>query len=123
MSNINECLFSGNLTRDAEYKISANGVKYTTFSLAVSNRIFDSTTGQYVDVPQFIDFIAFAEQAEEMKHVKKGTKVFVRTRLEQGMFRDKTGKIRRRNNFRAFEVNVMEKRSEQNKPWHNPNWY
>ena len=124
VSNINECLFSGNLTRDAEYKISANGVKYVTFSIAVNNRVYDATTDQYIDVPQFVDFIAFGDIADDLKEVEKGTRLFVRSRLEQGMYRDKTGKIRRRNNFKAIEVNVMEKRNPPaKKPWRNSNWY
>ncbi len=64
----------GNATKDAEKKVSKDGVSYTTFRLAASGASEKST---------FYNVIIFGRYGEVMQeHITKGREIFVSGRLE-----------------------------------------
>ncbi len=64
----------GNATKDAERKVSKDGVSYVTFRLAVSG------TG---DKPTFYNIVVFGHYGEILQeYITKGREVFVSGRLE-----------------------------------------
>lgn len=64
----------GNATKDAEKKVSKDGVSYTTFRLAVSGA---------ADKPTFYNVVIFGHYGEVLQeHVTRGREVFVSGRLE-----------------------------------------
>src|ERR1700722_17490360 len=59
MANLNKVMLIGRLTRDPEVRAFSNGGKVAKFGFAVNNRKKDSQTGQWEDVPMFIDCEAY----------------------------------------------------------------
>jgi single-strand DNA-binding protein len=118
--SINSCCFSGNATREPETKVSSVGSIYVTFGLAVNNRVFDAAKNDFVDTVVYVDFIAFGANADYVKeHVHRGTKVFVEAKLEQSMYRDREGKIKRWTSYRVVNIDAR----EDTKPkWTSPEW-
>lgn len=76
--SINRCALSGNCTRDSELKTTTGGTPVLTFGLAFNRRKRDASTGDWVDVPNFIDCVVYGKRAEALHaRLLKGTKVFV----------------------------------------------
>lgn len=76
--SINRCELSGNCTRDSELKTTTGGTPVLTFGLAFNRRKRDASTGDWVDVPNFIDCVVYGKRAEALHaRLLKGTKVFV----------------------------------------------
>src|SRR6266478_4660610 len=59
MANLNKVMLIGRLTRDPEARTFANGGKVTKFGFAVNNSKKNPQTGQWEDVPVFLDCEAF----------------------------------------------------------------
>jgi single-strand DNA-binding protein len=64
----------GNATKDAELKVSREGVSYTTFRIAVSG---------YNEQPTFYNVIVFGRYGEVLQEqITKGREIFVSGKLE-----------------------------------------
>lgn len=96
MSNINTALISGNLTRDAELRVTNSGMQVLRFGVAVNDRRKNQQTGDWEDVPNFIDCVMFGRRAEGIaQYLTKGTKVAICGRLSWSSWQDnETGKNR-----------------------------
>ena len=101
MANVNKVILIGRLTRDPETRTFSNGGKVAKFGFAVSNRKKNSQTGQWEDVPMFIDCEAFnrgefGKQADLVEqYLSKGRQVYLEGRLELDQWDDKnTGQKR-----------------------------
>lgn len=80
--SINRATISGNLTRDAELRSTASGMPVLSFSVAVNDRRKNSQTGEWEDVPNFIDCTMFGTRAQSLsQYLTKGTKVAVEGKL------------------------------------------
>ncbi len=96
MANVNKVILIGRLTRDPETRTFSNGGKVAKFGFAVSNRKKNSQTGQWEDVPMFIDCEAynrgeFGKQADLVEqYLAKGRQVYLEGRLELDQWDDKT---------------------------------
>src|SRR4051812_3865128 len=96
MANVNKVLLIGRLTRDVECRTFNNGGKVAKFGFAVSNRKKNSQTGQWEEVPMFIDCEVYnrgehgksADLAEQ--YLSKGKQVYLEGRLELDQWDDKT---------------------------------
>ncbi len=85
MKDLNLCIFTGRLTRNAETFVSKNGNPVTKFSLAVSDdkRTKDPSTGavSYVDDVAYIDFVYFGNNAQTVSpYLTKGRELKVVTK-------------------------------------------
>jgi single-strand DNA-binding protein len=101
MANVNKVILIGRLTRDPEMRTFSNGGKVAKFGFAVSNRKKNAQTGQWEDVPMFIDCEAFnrgefGKQADLVEqYLTKGRQVYLEGRLELDQWDDKqTGQKR-----------------------------
>ncbi len=101
MANLNKVMLIGRLTRDPESRAFTNGGKVTKFGFAANNRAKNNTTGQWEDVPMFIDVKIFnrgefgrkADVAEQ--YLSKGQQVFIEGHLVLEQWDDKeTGQKR-----------------------------
>jgi single-strand DNA-binding protein len=101
MANVNKVMFIGRLTRDVESRSFNNGGKVAKFGFAVSNRKKNPQSGQWEEVPMFIDcevynrgeFGKSADLAEQ--YLSKGKQVYLEGRLELDQWDDKaTGQKR-----------------------------
>lgn len=80
--SINRTVLSGNLTRDAELKTTRSQTSVLVFSLAFNEPRKNVSTGEWEQVPNFIDCTLFGKRAETLaKRLKKGTKVFIEGKL------------------------------------------
>lgn len=76
--SINRVVVTGNLTRDAELKATQGGTPYLRMGVAVNDRRKNPQTGQWEDVPNFVDCVMFGTRAEAIaRYLTKGTKVAV----------------------------------------------
>ena len=84
---MNDCKFTGRLTKDIELRYTPNdGKAVGNFSLAV-----DSGYKDYKRT-DFLNFAVFGKRAESMeKYVKKGMKILVHTEAKQNQYTDKNG--------------------------------
>jgi single-strand DNA-binding protein len=96
MANLNKVMLIGRLTADPEVRTFANGGKVAKVRFAVNNRKKNSQTGQWEDVPMYIDCEAFnrgefGKQADLVEqYLSKGRQVYFEGRLELDQWDDKT---------------------------------
>jgi single-strand DNA-binding protein len=87
MANLNKVMLIGRLTRDPEVRTFSNGGKVAKFGFAVNNRKKNQQTGQWEDVPVFLDVEAFnrgefgklADTVEQF--LTKGRQIFIEGHL------------------------------------------
>ncbi len=80
--SINRATISGNLTRDGELRSTASGMPVLSFSVAVNDRRKNNQTGEWEEVPNFIDCTMFGPRAKGLsQYLTKGTKVAVEGKL------------------------------------------
>lgn len=95
MKNINNVCISGNLTRDAELRATQGGTAVLGFTVACNDSRKNPQTGEWEDVPNFVDCAMFGRRAEGIaRYLAKGTHVFCRGKLRQSKWQDKDGKTR-----------------------------
>lgn len=79
---MNSVNISGNLTRDSELRQTKGGMAVLNFSIAVNDRRQNKQTGEWEEVPNFVECVIFGGYAERMSdYLKKGAKVAVSGRL------------------------------------------
>ena len=96
MANFNKVMLIGRLTRDVETKAFSNGGMVAKFGFAVTNRKKNAQTGQWDEVPMYIDCEVF-NRGENGKladlvrdRCRKGSQIMVEGRLELDTWQDKT---------------------------------
>lgn len=82
MASFNKVILIGNLTRDPELRVTANGNSICKLGLAV-NRAYMTKDGERREETTFIDIDAFGKQAEIIsKYMRKGRPLMVEGRLK-----------------------------------------
>lgn len=86
MANLNKVTLIGRLTRDPEIKTFSNGGKVANVGFAVNNRKKNQQSGQWEDVPVWLDLKAFNREtgrklADQIETVKKGQQIYVEGHL------------------------------------------
>lgn len=86
MANLNKVTLIGRLTRDPEIKSFSNGGKVANVGFAVNNRKKNAQSGQWEDVPVWLDLKAFNREtgrklADQIETVKKGQQIYVEGHL------------------------------------------
>lgn len=80
--SINRCCISGNLTRDPELRQTQGGMAILSMGVAVNDRRKNAQTGEWEDVPNFVDCVMFGSRAEKLaQYLAKGTKVAIEGKL------------------------------------------
>ena len=106
MARDNVLTITGNLTRDPELRYTPGGVAVCNFGIAWNPPRKQDQSGNWVDQdPSFFDVSCWAELAEHVAQLGKGTRVTVVGNLEQRSWDDKTtGDKRSKVEIRADEV-------------------
>ena len=106
---INRAFISGNLTRDAEVRVTPSGYAICEFSVAVNDRRRNKQTGEWEDDPQFVDCKLLGSRAESLaQYLSKGTKVSAEGRLKVDTWQDReTGKNRSKTYVLIDEVEFL----------------
>ena len=108
--SINRATISGNLTRDAELRSTASGMPVLSFSVAVNDRRKNNQTGEWEDVPNFIDCTMFGTRAQSLsQYLTKGTKVAVEGKLRWSQW-ERDGQKRSKVEVMAETVELMQRR-------------
>ena len=80
--SINRVSISGNLTRDPELRTTQGGMAVMGFGVAVNDRRKNQQTGEWEDVPNFVDCTMFGTRAQSvMRFLSKGSKVAIDGKL------------------------------------------
>lgn len=80
--SINRVVITGNLTRDPEVRATQSGSCVMSMTVAVNDRRRNAESGEWEDVPNFVDVAMFGNRAQAVsKHLAKGAKVAVEGKL------------------------------------------
>jgi single-strand DNA-binding protein len=105
--SINKVFISGNLTRDCELRSNAGG-GVLGFGVAVNDRRRSQQTGEWEDVPNFVDCVVFGKRAESLeRYLAKGTKVAIEGRLRYSSWQTKDGSKRSKLEVVVDEIEFM----------------
>lgn len=114
--SINSVTISGNLTRDAELRMTPSGTEVLTFSIAVNDRR-KNAAGEWADFPNYVDVTAFGGKARFLAdRIAKGVKVCVAGKLRWSQW-EKDGQKRSKLEVIADEVEVMAKAEPMPEPY------
>ena len=90
--SINRVMITGNLTRDPEVRNTQSGMAVLNLGVAVNDRRKNNQTGEWEDVPNFIDCVMFGTRAESVaRYIRKGSKVAIEGKLRWSQWEDKQG--------------------------------
>lgn len=93
--SINRVNISGNLTRDAELRQTSGGMSILSFSVAVNDRRKNQQSGEWEDVPNYVDCTLFGNRADSLsRYLRKGTKVAIDGKLRWSQWETKDGSKR-----------------------------
>lgn len=80
--SINRVTICGRLTRDPEMRSTAGGLAVMGLGVAVNDRRRNQQTGEWEDVPNYVDCTLFGKRAEALeRYLSKGSKVAIDGRL------------------------------------------
>ena len=82
LMSINKVFISGNLTRDAEMRMTQSGMAVVAFSVAVNDRKKNNHTGEWENVPNFVDCVLYGKYGEALQSkLVKGAAVVIQGHL------------------------------------------
>jgi single-strand DNA-binding protein len=112
--SINRVLITGNLTRDPELRATGSGMSVLQMGVAVNDRRKNPQSGEWEDVPNFIDVVMFGTRAESVsRFLSKGSKVAIEGKLRWSSWEDKaTGAKRSKVEVVADDIEFMSTRGE-----------
>jgi single-strand binding protein len=112
--SINRVNITGNLTRDPELRATAGGTQMLAFGVAVNDRRKNQQTGEWEDVPNFVDCIVFGSRAEAVsRFISKGSKVAIEGKLRFSSWETKDGDRRSKLEVIVDEIDFMSRQGQQ----------
>jgi single-strand DNA-binding protein len=111
--SINIVTISGNLTRDPELRQATN-TSVLSFGVAVNDRRRNPQSGQWENVPNFVDCIVFGSRADALAGLlHKGSKVAIDGKLRYSSWEGKDGKKRSKLEVVVNELELMQRETSQ----------
>ena len=109
--SINRVVISGNLTRDPELRATSGGTSVLKMGVAVNDRRKNQQTGEWEDVPNFVDVTVFGARGEALsRFLSKGAKVAIEGKLRWSQWESKEGEKRSKLEVIADEVEFLSSR-------------
>ncbi|GAB4285887.1 MAG: hypothetical protein Kow0067_09160 [Coriobacteriia bacterium] len=106
--SINRVVISGNLTRDPELRSTNSGMSVLKLGVAVNDRRKNQSTGEWEDVPNFVDVTIFGARADALaRFLSKGTKVAIEGKLRWSQWETPDGDKRSKLEVIADEIEFM----------------
>ena len=113
--SINRVNISGNLTRDPELRSTAGGTQILSFGVAVNDRRRNAQTGEWEDVPNFIDCVVFGQRADALsRFLSKGSKVAIEGKLRYSTWETREGQRRSKLEVVVDEVEFLSRNQQNN---------
>lgn len=116
MSDLNDVKLFGRVVKDAELRVTANGMKIAGFSIAV-NRTRKDKDGNFVQEGNFFPLSLYGDYAEKMlPHLTKGQKLIVEGFLKQDRWQTQDGKNRSATSVGVSRIHLIfdSKKDSQN---------
>jgi len=112
--SINRVLITGNLTRDPELRATGSGMSVLKMGVAVNDRRKNQQSGEWEEVPNFIDVVVFGTRGESLsRFLSKGSKVAIEGKLRWSSWEDKdSGAKRSKVEVIADDIEFMSSRGE-----------
>jgi single-strand DNA-binding protein len=108
---INRVNITGNLTRDPELRSTASGMNVLKMGVAVNDRRKNQSTGEWEDVPNFVDVTVFGARAEALsRFLSKGSKVAIEGKLRWSQWENPQGEKRSKLEVVADEIEFLSSR-------------
>jgi len=109
--SINKVIITGNLTRDPELRATPSGTSVLSFSVAVNDRRKNLSSGEWEDVPNYIDCNLFGARADALfKYLSKGSKVGVDGKLRWSQW-EKDGQKRSKVDVTVDNIELLSPRN------------
>jgi single-strand DNA-binding protein len=108
---VNRVTVSGNLTRDAQVRVTPNGVSVASLSIATTESWKDAS-GEWQERTHFVDITLWREMADAVSHLTKGTPVLVTGRVVTDSWTDKDGSKRNAVKIEADRLEVLVRASK-----------
>ena len=106
---MNKVFLIGNLTRDPDLRSTSSGTSVLRFGVAVNDRRQNRQTGEWEDVPNFVDCIVFGNRADALSRIlAKGAKVAVEGKLRYSHW-ERDGQKRSKVEVAVDEVELMQR--------------
>lgn len=108
---INRVNITGNLTRDPELRATSSGMNVLKMGVAVNDRRKNPTSGEWEDVPNFVDVTVFGARAEALsRFLSKGSKVAIEGKLRWSQWENPQGEKRSKLEVVADEIEFLSSR-------------
>lgn len=117
MFSINTYTVSGNLTKAPELRATTSGTPVCNGSICYNSRR-KSQSGDWEDVPNFFDFVAFGKAAEVLARKQKGDRIVINGELTQRSWENKDGERRTKVELLVKEFVDTSRQSAQQGPSH-----
>ena len=112
--SINRVNITGNLTHNPELRATAGGTQILAFGVAVNDRRKNPQTGEWEDVPNFVDCIVFGQRAEAVsRFITKGSKVAIEGKLRFSSWETKDGDRRSKLEVIVDEIEFLSRANGQ----------
>jgi single-strand DNA-binding protein len=109
---LNKIMLIGNLGKEPEMQVTAEGTPFTRFSLAV-NRSYTSSSGEKVEETEWFNIVIWRQLAEICeRYLHKGSKVYLEGRLSQRKYTDREGVQRTSVEVIANEMEMLSPKPE-----------
>lgn len=120
MIDLNNVVLIGRATRDPELRYIPSGTAVCNFNLAVDKGLSKSKKEEFEaqgkPTADFINIVTWNKTAEFVgQYLGKGNMVAVQGSLQSGKYEDKDGKTVYTTDVNAFNVKVLEWKSDNNK--------
>lgn len=110
--SINRVVISGNITRDPELRSTQGGMEILALGVAVNDRRKNQQTGEWEDVPNFIDCVMFGNRAKSVsRFLSKGSKVAIEGKLRWSQW-ERDGQKRSKIEVIVDEIEFMTSRGD-----------
>ncbi len=110
--NLNKVILGGRMVADPELKQTQSGVPVVSFRIAV-NRRFQSKDAQGQSQADFIDIVAWRQQAEFVsRYFRRGSSICVVGSIQTRSWTDQQGQKRYATEVVADEINFVDAKGE-----------
>jgi len=107
---VNSVNLVGRLTRDVELRRTQSGTAILSLSIVVNDRKKNPQTGEWEDIPNYVDLVMFGKRAESVaQYLSKGSKVAVQGKLRYSSWTTNDGGKRSKLEVVVDEIEFLSK--------------
>lgn len=114
--SINRVVITGNTTREPELRRAASGMAILNLGVAVNDRRKNPQSGEWENVPNYIDCVMFGTRAESVsRFLHKGSKVAIEGKLRYSSW-EKDGNRRSKIEVMVDDLELLTPKQQQPQP-------